>query len=305
MPRLASLLTLLLFALPAAAQQIAFTFDDLPAHGALPAGMKRIDIANSVLDTLRREKMPPTYGFVNGIRVQESPETLNVLKAWRAAGQPLASHTWSHIDLTTATPEQFEADILKNEPLLESLMPSPDQNWRYLRYPYLHEGETLEKRRAVRAWLTEHRYRIAETAMDFNDYLWNDPYARCVAQHDDKSIAYLHDSYLATAEQFMTLFRGLSKDVYGHEIPYVLLMHLGAFDAKMLPELIAMYRSHGFTFVTLEQAQSDPAYAHDPDIALKYGGTLIEQEVAARKIRFPANHLPEKELAEVCKAPAK
>lgn len=307
MHKLAITLAVCLLSLPAAAQQIAFTFDDLPSHGPLPAGMKRVDIANSILDTLHREKMPLTYGFVNGRKREDHPETIDVLKAWRAAGQPLASHTYSHFDLTHITAEQFEADTLKNEPLLESLMPSPapGQNWRYLRYPFLHEGETLEKRHAVRAWLAEHHYQIAQTAMDFNDYLWNEPYARCVAQHDDKSIASLHDSYLATAEQFMTIYQGLSKQLYGREIPYVLLMHIGAFDAKMLPELIALYRSHGFTFVTLEQAQKDPAYAHDPDQPLKYGGTLIEQEIAARGIKFPPNHLPEKELAEVCKVPVK
>jgi peptidoglycan/xylan/chitin deacetylase (PgdA/CDA1 family) len=259
-------------------------------------------VANSILDTWKREKMPPVYGFVNGNKLNDHPETLEALKAWRAAGQPLGNHAWSHMELNAGTAEQFEADVSKNESLLQSLMGNED--WHYFRYPYLHEGETLKKRRAVRAWLTEHHYTIAQTSMDFNDYLWNDPYARCVAQHNDKSIVYLHDSYLATADQFMTLYQGLSKQVYGHEIPYVLLMHVGPFDAKMLPELIALYRSHGFTFVMLQQAQADPAFAQDPDMALKYGGTLIEQEVAARKIKVAWPRLPEKELSEACKPPA-
>lgn len=44
-------------------QQMAVTFDDLPAHGALPAGMTRLEIAQAILATLKREKMPPVYGF--------------------------------------------------------------------------------------------------------------------------------------------------------------------------------------------------------------------------------------------------
>ena len=57
-----------------------------------------------------------------------------------------------------------------------------DGHW--LRYPFLHEGDTLEKRRAVRAWLFAHGYKVAEVSMDFEDYLWNEPYARCMAKHD-------------------------------------------------------------------------------------------------------------------------
>ena len=98
---------------PLSAQQMAITFDDLPAHGQKPPSMTRLEIANSILDTLRREKLPPVYGFINGKRIEEDPASEEVLKAWRAAGQPLASHTWSHPDLESITPEEFEADILK------------------------------------------------------------------------------------------------------------------------------------------------------------------------------------------------
>ena len=172
--------------MPLSAQQMAITFDDLPAHGEKPAAMTRLQIINSILDTLKREKLPPVYGFINGERIEESPSTEDVLKAWRAAGQPLASHTWSHPNLESITVEEFEADILKNEPLLKKYM--PNQDWHWLRFPYLHEGETVEKRRAVRTWLAAHNYKIAEVSMDFEDYLWNAPYARCVAKHDDAAI---------------------------------------------------------------------------------------------------------------------
>jgi peptidoglycan-N-acetylglucosamine deacetylase len=37
---------------------------------------------------------------------------------------------------------------MRNEPLLKSLMGKGD--WHWFRYPFLHEGETVEKRRAER-----------------------------------------------------------------------------------------------------------------------------------------------------------
>jgi peptidoglycan-N-acetylglucosamine deacetylase len=280
-------------------QQMAITFDDLPVHGAMPAGMTRLEITQSILTTLKRKKMPPVYGFINGGRGEEDPISLSVLKAWRAAGQPLANHTWAHLDLNKESPEEFGAEVLRNEPLLESLMGKGD--WHWLRYPFLHEGETVEKRRAVRAWLFAHGYKIAEVSMDFEDYLWNEPYARCVAKHDEKSIQKLHDGYLAVADQYFGVFRELSQLVYGRDVKYVLLMHVGAFDARMLPELLKLYGAKGVKFISLPDAMSDPAYQDDPDIGEPTGGAFLELMMQKKRLKFPPNSKPYKELEAMCR----
>ncbi len=291
---------LLVFAAQLAwAQQMAVTFDDLPVHGAMPAGTTRLEIAQSILATLKREKMPPVYGFINGGRIEEDPTSLGVLKAWRAAGQPLGNHTWAHLDLNKETPEEFEAEVSRNEPLLEGLMGKED--WHWLRYPYLREGDTVEKRRAVRAWLSAQRYKIAQVNMDFEDYLWNDPYARCVDRHDETSIRKLRDSYLAVADQYYGLFRELSQMIYGRNVKYVLLMHVGAFDARMLPQLLALYRAKGVRFISLPDAMSDPAYNDDPDIGEPKGGAFLDLMMEKKQLKFPANSKPYKELEAMCR----
>jgi peptidoglycan-N-acetylglucosamine deacetylase len=280
-------------------QQMALTFDDLPVHGALPAGMTRLEIAESILRTLKQERLPLVYGFINGGRGQEDPNSPAVLKAWRVAGQPLGNHTWAHLDLNKESPQEFGEEVLKNEPLLQELMGKED--WHWFRYPFLHEGDTVEKRRAVRIWLSAHRYKIAQVNMDFEDYLWNDPYARCVAKHDDAAIQKLHDSYLTVADQYYGLFRQLSQSVYGRDVKYVLLMHVGAFDARMLPELLALYRAKGVHFISLEDAMSDPAYLDDPDIGEPNGGAFLELMMRKKQLAFPANSKPYKELDAMCR----
>jgi peptidoglycan/xylan/chitin deacetylase (PgdA/CDA1 family) len=278
--------------------EMAITFDDLPAHGQRPPSVTRLQIAQSILDTLKQQQMPPVYGFINGVRTQEDPVTLGVLKAWRAAGEPLGNHTWSHPDLEGITPAEFEAEVEKNEPLLRQMMAGED--WHWFRYPFLHEGETTEKHREVRAWLKAHGYKVADVSMDFEDYLWNDPYTRCLAKGDAKSIEYLHDSYLATAASYIDTYRTLAHNLYGHDIPYVLLMHVGVFDAHMLPELLALYRIRGFSFISLPQAESDPAYA-DADFGYAGGGALTEVLTAKQKLKFPPNSKPYKQLDGLCR----
>jgi peptidoglycan/xylan/chitin deacetylase (PgdA/CDA1 family) len=284
---------------PKPALQIALTFDDLPAHGPLPPGENRPEPIRSILRTLRAEHLPPVYGFVNGFRVRDFPYQRELLTEWVAAGNPLGNHTFEHPALDEVSAKEFIEDIARNEKILTETDPNGD--WHWFRYPYLDEGDTLAKRDEVRTWLFDHHYQIAEVTLDFEDYMWNDSYARCAAKHDDKAIAYLETSYIATAGHFTDVFRGLSHKLYGRDIPYVLLLHVGAFDARMLPKLIALFRAKGFEFVTLPQAQQDPAYAFDPHIGYKGGGTLQELTAKVKGVNFPDDEEPVKKLDRICR----
>jgi peptidoglycan/xylan/chitin deacetylase (PgdA/CDA1 family) len=296
----AILLSLLLAAMVAPAQRlkVAFTFDDLPAHGPLPPGEFRPQPIRSILATLKTEHMPPVYGFVNGFRVAEYPYQIELLREWIASGNPLGNHTWSHPALDQSSAAKYIANIAEGEPLLREVDPRGD--WHWFRYPYLEEGNTLAKREAVRGYLLAHDYRIAEVTIDFGDYMWNDAYARCAARRDEAAIRSLHDSYLATAAEYIGYSHRLSKQLYGRDIPYVLLLHVGAFDARMLPELIALFRTRGFQFVTLPQAESDPVYSVDPKVAYPGGGLLLELVAAERKANTPDASEPEKQLDTMC-----
>jgi hypothetical protein len=138
---------------PGDAMEVALTFDDLPAHGPLPPGVSRIDIAISIIHALQSAHSPPVYGFVNGKRLEEDPSTAQVLRLWRDAGFPLDNHTFSHMDLNANSLETFEKDLLANESTLRTFM--PDGDWHWLRFPFLREGDTIEKHRAITAFLRE------------------------------------------------------------------------------------------------------------------------------------------------------
>jgi peptidoglycan-N-acetylglucosamine deacetylase len=280
------------------AQKLAITFDDLPQNGGLPPGVTRVDITRNTLAVLKKRHAPPVYGFINARKLEGSADGAEALKLW-AAAEPVGNHTYTHMDLEQNTPEAFERDIEQNEPVLELLAPAGD--WHWLRYPYLREGDTVEKRRAVRAYLTAHGYRIAQVTLDWEDYLWNGAYARCVARNDAKSIAWLRTSYLNTASAYLDLGREMAKLVLGHDINHVLLLHLGAFSSTILPDALDLLKKKGFKLVTLEEAQSDPAYQIDPDAGLHDAGTLLDQLMQVRQIKYPpVLEKPYKELQEIC-----
>ena len=283
-----------------AAQEVALTFDDLPAHGPLPLGISRLDVAKSIIAALKAANAPKVYGFINAVKLEQVPEDRGVLEQWRAAGFMLGNHTYTHMSLTDNTAEAFEKDIAANEPVLRSLMGNED--WHWFRYPFLWEGETLEKRDAVRAYLKEHGYRIAQATLDFEDYAWNAPYARCVAKNDQQAIAWLKSSYLSTAEQYIEADQKMSQLLFGRDIKHIMLLHLGGFQTVMLPRLLDLLKQKGFRLVPLEEAESDPAYQSNPNAGLKHGGTLLEQMIEAKHLTYPpVAPKPMKELDAVCR----
>jgi peptidoglycan/xylan/chitin deacetylase (PgdA/CDA1 family) len=281
-------------------KEVAITVDDLPEHGDLPAGVTRTDIAKSMVATFKAKGVPEVYGFVNAKRSGDDADKKASLKVWLDAGFLLGSHTYSHMDLSTHSAEEFEADVAADEPFLRALMGNRD--WHWFRYPYLREGDTLEKVHAVKKYLREQNYKVAQVTLDFEDYAWNNPYARCTAKQDMEAITWLKSSYLNTAAEFIRLGQQLAKQIYGREIKHVLLLHIGAFDSVMLPDLLDLLTKQGFHFVTLEEAQKDPAYLSNPSAALKYGGTLLEQLTEARHLKYPAfTEKPLKKLDAICR----
>jgi lysophospholipase L1-like esterase len=300
---MAEAVPLSLFAAPAqpatSAPKIALTFDDLPAHGPLPPGVTRAQIASKILGALKDAQVPATYGFVNGLMVERQPQDAAVLESWRASGNPLGNHSWSHMDLRKQAAEPFEADVNQNEPLLDKWM--SNQDWHWFRYPYLAEGETREKRASIRSFLGQRGYRIAGVTMSFGDYQWNEPYARCRAKGDDQAVAFLESSFLAAADESIRYYRRLSSTLYGRDIPYVLLLHVGAFDAVMMPRLLELYESRGFTFVTLNDAERDEFYREDTDLHLPPGPDTLEEAMAERHLSLPPHTAFASQLEALCR----
>jgi peptidoglycan/xylan/chitin deacetylase (PgdA/CDA1 family) len=279
---------------------IALTFDDLPAAGSLPPGENRTIIATKLTAELTANHLKGIYGFVNAIKLENDPDAQQALRIWVDAGMNIGNHTWSHPSLGDLSAETFEEEIARNEPALAQYAGA--RNWHWLRYPFLAEGETLEKRDAVRGWLSQHGYRVAEVTLNFQDYSWNDAFGRCTARQDAAAIAWLRQSYLQSAADFITLGREEEQIAFGHEIPNVMLLHATAFTTMMLPDLIDLLRKEGFRFAPLAKVERNVAYTTDFGTVLTYGNTLPGQILDFRHLGYPPiPPLPAEKLQSICR----
>jgi len=123
--------------------------------------------------------------------------------------------------------------------------------------------------------------------MSFDDYAYNDPYARCRAKDDKAAIDWLKESYLQRAAESLSAAQAAARRLYGRDIAHVMLLHIGAFETVMLPRLLDLLDERRFELVTLPEAERDPAYAVDPDVALEGGATLLEQMAKAKGLTTP------------------
>lgn len=291
-------------ALAFAAVKMAVTVDDLPVHGKLPPGISRLEIAKSMLATLQANHVPEVYGFINAGKIGHDKELTEILKLWVRSGYPLGNHTFSHKDLSKNSAQDFNKEIAANELALKTIGDNFD--WRYFRYPFLHEGDSLEKRNAVRAYLKANKYKIAFVTDEFEDWAWNDPYARCKTKNDQNSILRLTESYTKAASDRFLLDGEVLNAIYHRPVARILLLHIGAFDAQMLPIILKMYKEKGVEFIPLSQAIKDSIYDEDLGIARDGGGDFEYNAMKAKGLTTtalglgPAWEFPGKQLSQVC-----
>lgn len=120
-------------------------------------------------------------------------------------------------------------------------------------------------------------------------------------KHDRRAIVHLEHTYLHAADENLHAERSMSKTVVGRDIPYVLLLHIGAFDARMLPRLLDQYQRRGFTFIPLGEAERDPFYKYDTDPKLLPGPDSLEAAMEAKHLPIPAHQDYQKELDALCR----
>lgn len=279
---------------------VALTFDDLPAAGPLIHGDTRVRMLTDLSNELKANHLEGVYGFVNAVDLPGDPDTQQALRIWVNAGMNIGNHTWSHPALSNVTAAEFEENISRDEPYLRQY--AGNRDWHYFRFPYLEEGDTLAKRNDVRRWLFKHGYRIAEVTLNFNDDDWGDPYARCVEKHDEAGIAWLKQSYMQNAREFIRVSREEQVIAWGHEVPNVLLLHGTAFTTLMLPDLLRLLRQEGFRFESLPKVESHRVYRMNPNIGLPDGGSFPGEFLDARNLPYPPfQPEPVNELDSVCR----
>lgn len=259
-----------------ARRTMAVTFDDLPyVNFGEGAYIKNARAATAkILSTLRKHKVP-AVGFVNEDKLQYSrAERIALLRQWVESGMILGNHTYSHPDFNSLTVEQFEEEITKGDVVTRQLMRSRQPYQLYFRHPMTHTGDTKEKKEAIEKFLETHGYKVTPHTFENSDFVFNVPYAKAV-QNDQALANRLRDEYLAYTIAALEFAEKISPEVFGREIPQLLVIHTNAITADCLDEMLKKFEARGYTFVTLDAVMADPAYQTKDTYVTKFGPTWL------------------------------
>ena len=285
---------LLLFALPLLAQQkqIAITIDDLPCAGGCRSLSEMQAITARITTAL---KGTPTIGFVNeiGLQVQgERDARVQLLQLWLDAGLTLGNHTYSHPDPNKIPLDQYTDDIARGEVVTRALVEGRGLKLRYFRHPYTHTGPTAEYKQGLEKFLTSRGYEIAPFTLENSDYIWALVHRRAVERKDLETAGRVRKEYVEHLGISLQAAEQISRKMFQREIPQILLMHASLLNSEVLPEMLRLFRDHGYKVIQLEAALQDPAY-RTPDLFVgDFGPSWFERWGIALHIPHPSHAEP-------------
>lgn len=253
---------------PAAQRTIVITVDDLP--GAEPGtdhangDLKELQKINRTIPAILKAHHVPAIGFVNEWKLQiagERDARVALLQDWLDAGLTLGNHTYTHPDFQKTPLPQFEDETIRGEVVTRTLLAARGQTEKYFRHPFLDTGPTPEVKAAFEAFLKERGYQIAPITLDCGDWMFNDILGEANEKKDKKLATKAKKDYFAYVDTVFSYFEGMSQDLFGRDIPQILLLHDSELNVETLDALLAKIEQRGYRFVSLEEALADPAYS--------------------------------------------
>lgn len=253
---------------------IAVTIDDLPVVSTRKDLKNRRQITKKLLKHITKAKVP-VIGFVNENKLftkdVRDEAQVDLLRSWLDAGLELGNHTFSHLSLHDNSLEKYKAEILKGEIITKELLAAKNLKMRYFRHPYLWTGLSLDVKRDLGAFLSEHNYTIAPVTIDNADWIFARAYDNAFDKGDKKLMKQIGASYVPYLEAKMDYWERQSVKLFGREIKQILLLHANFINSDYFDDIARMLVKRNYKFITLENALTDEAYKL-PDNFVKRNG---------------------------------
>jgi peptidoglycan-N-acetylglucosamine deacetylase len=268
---------------------MAVTMDDLPfvrigegeyVERARPATEK-------ILSALKKHKAP-AVGFVNEHMLQDPrrDERIDLLRQWVKSGMVLGNHTYSHPDFNNLTVEQFQEEITKGDIVTRQLMKDRQPYQLYFRHPFTHTGDTREKKEAVEKFLVARGYKVTPHTLENSDWIFNVGYVEAMQKGDKALAERLRNEYLNFTIAATEFAEKISPQIFGREIPQLLIIHSNDITADCLDEMLRRFEARGYKFVTLDKVMADPAYQTENTFITKHGPTWFVRWAQSKGLKL-------------------
>ena len=273
---------------------VAFTFERLPAMSPMGYWRPR-EISRLILRALDRHKVPAT-GFVIEEKIDDDTSTYFVLVDWAEASHGLGSNTYAYVDLHELSADDFLQHIADGQKYLRRAARIKRINFRYLRFPLLHEGDSPSKKKEVARRLRNGGYTLAPVTIKTSDHSFNRPFLELESRSEEAEL--LGDRFVEHIRDCLDYAESQSEKVFGRQIRHILQLHAGIATAMHLDRVIQLFQERGYRFITVEEALEDPLYESEETYAGPHGLTFTDRVADTRGIPYDPS-VGEFQLGEV------
>ena len=273
-------------ALAGSQPQVSVTMDDFNWGNAVKLSASERNQA--ILKTLDAFSVRAAL-FVMGRNI-DSEEGKQLLKPWNDAGHLIGNHTYSHRNYNNPamTAAVYEQDILRAEALLKEF----PRFQKYLRFPMLKEGDTAQKRDAIRRVLKSHGYRNGYVTIDNSDWLVDQRLTARLEKDPNANLVPYRDFYLEHMWDRAQYYDSLAHKVLGRPVKHTILMHFNLLNGLFLGDLLQMFKNKGWQLIDAEAAFKDRIFNAEPKV-VPAGESIVwslakEKGTIAKTLRYPA-----------------
>jgi hypothetical protein len=138
-----------------------------------------------------------------------------------------------------------------------------------------HTGDTREKKEAIEQFLRARGYKITPHTIENSDFIFNVPYAQALEKGDEALAKRLREEYLNFTIAATEFAEKISPQVFGREIPQLLVIHANDITADALDEMLQRLAARGYKFVSLDKVMADPVYQTKDTMVTRFGPTWL------------------------------
>lgn len=284
-------------AIAAGDRKVAITIDDLPVASTTPVTFEEKQAVTAGLLNALRKHGASAVGFVNEDKLFEEDgidANVTLLESWLAHGMELGNHTFGHRGMYATDLQQMKASVLKGETVSRWLSERAQRPYRYFRHPFTQTGNSADEKHDFENFLAAHGYTVAPFTIEHTDYLYSCIYDHLIA--GDKpgiSAVQVKNEYLEHLGDAVEAFETMSEEVFARQIPQVWLIHANRLNAATLDASLEIFRQRGYSFITLEEALADRAYATPAGHSKRYGPSWLLRWARARGSKLSVYGQPE------------
>jgi peptidoglycan/xylan/chitin deacetylase (PgdA/CDA1 family) len=270
----------------AAKRKLAIGFVSIPPLDRTANPPKDSDATARLLIAKLKEYKVPATGFLQGGMVSDGeklfPVRANIARLWIDSGFQIGLGGFKHVWLYNTPVDEYIANIEKNERVANQIIGDTKLPIRYFSYPFLNTGKSVEDKAKVESWLASRGYTSVKYTFDNQEWMYSYAYDLARNDNDLGTMKEIRSAYLDYMAKMFDHYEAYSTELFARDIPQTLVLTPSRLITDTADDFFAMAAKRGYSFVTLEEAQSDPAYQTKEDFMGESGISWFERWSMAR-----------------------